>query len=60
MTPLGFLPFLKGKWCGWRLLPPGFQFPVKELVASLVHLINMGELHKLSFFIIILKKIMFL
>jgi hypothetical protein len=21
-------------WCGWRILPPGFQFPVKELVAS--------------------------
>jgi hypothetical protein len=33
------------------LSPPGFQFPVKELVASLKDLI--GELHKLSFFDII-------
>jgi hypothetical protein len=51
-------------WCGWRILPPGFQFPVKELVASnlekrnsplikgLLHAIQ-GELHKLSFFAII-------
>jgi hypothetical protein len=30
------------------LSPPGFQFPVKKLVASLKDL--MGELHKLSFF----------
>jgi len=25
-------------WCGWDSLPPGFQFPVKELVASLKNL----------------------
>jgi hypothetical protein len=31
--------------------PPGFQFPVKELVACMKDLI--GELHKLSYFGII-------
>ena len=35
MTPYEFLASLKSKWCGWDSLPPGFQFPVKELVASL-------------------------
>ena len=36
MTPYEFLASLKSKWCGWGILsPPGFQFPVKELVASL-------------------------
>ncbi len=31
-----FIAFFKSNWCGWDSLPPGFQFPVKELVASLV------------------------
>jgi hypothetical protein len=36
MTPYEFLSSLKSKWCGWGILsPPGFQFPAKELVASL-------------------------
>jgi hypothetical protein len=35
MTLYEFPISLKDWWCGWRLLPPGFQFPVKELVASL-------------------------
>jgi GDPmannose 4,6-dehydratase len=39
-----------------RILPPGFQFPVKELVASLKDL--RGELHKLSFFGIMVKSIL--
>jgi hypothetical protein len=43
---------LKDCWCGWDSLPPGFQFPVKKLVASLKDL--EGELHKLSFFAIII------
>ena len=34
MTPW-FPASSKSRWCGWSLLPPGFQFPVKELVASL-------------------------
>jgi hypothetical protein len=52
MTPYEFLASLKSKWCGWDSLPPGFQFPVKELVACMKDLI--GELHKLSFFSIII------
>jgi hypothetical protein len=39
------------------LSPPGFQFPVKELVASLKR--PKGELHKLSFFDIINEHINF-
>jgi len=39
-----------------RILPPGFQFPDKELVASLKDL--KGELHKLSFFGIMVKSIL--
>ena len=39
-----------------RILPPGFQFPDKELVASLKDL--RGELHKLSFFGIMVKSIL--
>ena len=39
-----------------RILPPGFQFPDKELVASLKDL--RGELHKLSFFGIMIKSIL--
>jgi len=35
MTPYEFPISLKNRWCGWDSLPPGFQFPVKELVASL-------------------------
>ncbi len=33
--PVRFLASSKSKWCGWRKLPSGFQFPEKELVASL-------------------------
>jgi len=53
--PFWFLAFpLKGKWCGWGIFsPPGFQFPAKELVACMKDL--MGELHKLSFFSIMVK-----
>jgi len=54
MTLIRFPISSKNWWCGWRLLPPGFQFPVKELVACMKDLI--GELHKLSFFSIIMKK----
>jgi hypothetical protein len=43
MTPIGFLPFLKGKWCGWDSLPPGFQFPAKELVSSLNSFLEVGN-----------------
>ncbi|QPX48260.1 hypothetical protein PQC13_gp295 [Synechococcus phage S-SRM01] len=53
MTPYEFPISLKDWWCGWDSLPPGFQFPVKELVACMKDL--MGELHKLSFFAIITK-----
>jgi hypothetical protein len=51
MTPYEFTASLKGSWCGWDSLPPGFQFPAKELVACMKDLT--GELHKLSFFGII-------
>ena len=27
--------FSKSEWCGWRSLPPGFLFPVKEQVACM-------------------------
>jgi hypothetical protein len=49
--------FKNSCWCGWDSLPPGFQFPVKELVASLKD--PKGELTKLSFFCIIYKKVFF-
>lgn len=39
MTPYEFTASLKGSWCGWDSLPPGFQFPVKELVACMANLI---------------------
>jgi len=35
MTPYGFLLFLRASGADGTLFPPGFQFPVKELVASL-------------------------
>jgi hypothetical protein len=54
MTLIRFLAFPKSKWCGWDSLPPGFQFPVKELVASLVK--PKEELHKLLFFSIIIER----
>ena len=57
MTPYEFLASLKSKWCGWGILsPPGFQFPVKELVASLSYI---GGLHKPTFFSIIATEIFY-
>jgi hypothetical protein len=50
MTPYEFTASLKGSWCGWDSLPPGFLLPVKEQVASLSYL---GGLHKPTFFSII-------
>ena len=35
MTPFGFLPFHQKASGADGVTPPGFQFPVKELVASL-------------------------
>jgi hypothetical protein len=32
-------------WCGWDSLPPGLQFPVKELVASLKNLRGVAKTH---------------
>jgi len=49
--PIVFLLFSKASGADGILSPPGFQFPVKELVACMKDLI--GELHKLSFFGII-------
>ena len=58
MTLFEFTASLKGSWCGWDSLPPGFQFPVKELVACMKDLV--GELHKLSFFSIMIKSTCFM
>jgi len=35
MTPMSFLLLSRASGADGILLPPGFQFPVKELVASL-------------------------
>ena len=51
MTPFGFLLSHKKASGVDGVTPPGFQFPVKELVACMKDLT--GELHKLSFFSII-------
>ena len=48
LTPSGFLLSHKKASGADGATPPGFQFPVKELVACMKDL--MGELHKLSFF----------
>ena len=56
MTLLGFLPFLKkaSGADGEILSPPGFQFPVKELVASLNSFLK--RLTTTAFFIMIYTK----
>jgi len=51
MTLIRFPISSKNWWCGWRMLPPGFQFPVKELVASLQKRNQRGGLQKPSFFV---------
>jgi hypothetical protein len=48
LTPSGFLLSHKKASGADGATPPGFQFPVKELVACMKDLT--GELHKLSFF----------
>ena len=53
---MSFQSLFKDWWCGWDSLPPGFLPPVKGQVACMKDL--MGELHKLSFFGIIVKKIL--
>jgi hypothetical protein len=57
LTPSGFLLSHKKVSGADGATPPGFQFPVKELVACMKDL--MGELHKLSFFSIMVKKYLY-
>jgi hypothetical protein len=40
-------------WCGWRILPPGFLFPVKKISGEPKD--PKEELHKLLFFAIIIE-----
>jgi hypothetical protein len=49
MTPYGFLPFPKASGADGNQLPPGFQFPVKELVACMKALVR--EVYKTSLFL---------